>query len=98
MLRNVTVEIEQGEPDVYEVTQTIALPELKCGETGHSYVVLAPVEGGMAEPSVFSCELKFQVGVPYCGGVERPLNPFGAPKPLPILVPSSFSPNTDLWV
>eukprot|EP00904_Undaria_pinnatifida_P003330 jgi/Undpi1/12999/HiC_scaffold_7.g02663.m1 len=60
MLRNVTVEIEQGEPDVYEVTQTIALPELKCGETGHSYVVLAPVEGGMAEPSVFSCELKFQ--------------------------------------
>ncbi|CAM9903178.1 unnamed protein product, partial [Laminaria digitata] len=60
MLRNVTVEVEQGDPDVYEVTQTVALPELKCGETGHSYVVLALAEGGTAEPSVFSCELKFQ--------------------------------------
>ena len=34
MLRNVTVEVEQGDPDVYEVTRTVALPELKCGETG----------------------------------------------------------------
>lgn len=68
MLRNVTVEVEQGDPDVYEVTQTVALPELKCGETGHSYVVLALAEGGTAEPSVFSCELKFQVRCSCCCG------------------------------
>lgn len=61
MLRNVSVEVDGSEPDVYEVSQSVALPELKCGDTGHAYVVLALAEGTAAEPAAFSCELKFQV-------------------------------------
>ncbi|CAM9383224.1 unnamed protein product, partial [Ectocarpus sp. 8 AP-2014] len=60
MLRNVTVEVEQSDPDLYEVEASVALPELKCGDTGHAYVVLKLAEGNAAEPAAFSCELKFQ--------------------------------------
>lgn len=61
MLRNVTVEVQESDPNVYEVTESVMLPELKCGDTGHAYVVLEAVEAGAAEPAAFSCELKFQV-------------------------------------
>ncbi|CAM9848650.1 unnamed protein product, partial [Ectocarpus fasciculatus] len=44
MLRNVTVEVEQSDPDLYEVDASVALPELKCGDTGHAYVVLKLAE------------------------------------------------------
>lgn len=67
MLRNLTVEVEGGDSDVYEVTASVPLPELKCSDTGHTYVVLALAEGSVAEPASFSCELKFQVS--YCGAV-----------------------------
>lgn len=61
MLRKVFVEVEQSDPDLYEVEKSVALPELKCGDTGHAYVVLKLVDGNAAEPAAFSCELKFQV-------------------------------------
>lgn len=61
MLRKVMVEVEGSDPDVYEVTDSVMLPELKCGDTGHAYVVLKLVEGSPVEPSAFTCELKFQV-------------------------------------
>lgn len=61
MLRKVVVEVEQSDPDLYEVVNSVPLPELKCGDTGHAYVVLKLVEGNAAEPAAFSCELKFQV-------------------------------------
>lgn len=61
MLRKVFVEIEQSDPDLYEVEKSVALPELKCGDTGHAYVVLKLMDGNAAEPAAFSCELKFQV-------------------------------------
>eukprot|EP00752_Nemacystus_decipiens_P002202 g2095.t1 len=60
MLRKVVVEVEQSDPDLYEVVNSVPLPELKCGDTGHAYVVLKLVEGNAAEPAAFSCELKFQ--------------------------------------
>lgn len=63
MLRKVMVEVEGSDPDVYEVTESVMLPELKCGDTGHAYVVLKLAEGSAAEPSAFTCELKFQVRV-----------------------------------
>lgn len=62
MLRKVVVEVEQSDPDLYEVVNSVPLPELKCGDTGHAYVVLKLVEGNAVEPAAFSCELKFQVG------------------------------------
>ena len=61
MLRDVTVEVEGSEPDVYTVVESVMLRELKCGDTGHAYVVLEIAEGTAAEPAAFSCELKFQV-------------------------------------
>ncbi|CAM9626678.1 unnamed protein product [Scytosiphon promiscuus] len=60
MLRKVFVEVEQSDPDLYEVEKSVALPELKCGDTGHAYVVLKLMDGNAAEPAAFSCELKFQ--------------------------------------
>lgn len=62
MLRKVVVEVEQSDPDLYEVANSVPLAELKCGDTGHAYVVLKLTEGNAAEPAAFSCELKFQVG------------------------------------
>lgn len=61
MLRNLTVEVEGSDPDLYEVTASVPLPELKCGDTGHTYVLLTIAEGNAAEPAAFTCELKFQV-------------------------------------
>lgn len=63
MLRRVMVEVEGSEPEFYQVSKTIALPELKCGDTGHAYVLLSMAQGNSAEPAAFTCELKFQVGV-----------------------------------
>ncbi|CAM9245016.1 unnamed protein product, partial [Sphacelaria rigidula] len=60
MLRNLTVEVEGADSELYEVTASVPLPELKCGDTGHTYVVLALAEGNAAEPASFTCELKFQ--------------------------------------
>lgn len=60
MLRNLTVEVEGSDPDLYEVTASVPLPELKCGDTGHTYVLLTIAEGNAAEPAAFTCELKFQ--------------------------------------
>lgn len=81
MLRNVSVELEGSDPELYEVATSIALPELKCGDTGHAYVVLALAEGNTAEPSAFSCELKFQVCLRECVSVSVCL----AFLPLPFL-------------
>lgn len=61
MLRNVTVELEGSDPELYEVSKSIALPELKYGDTGHTFVVLALAECNVAEPAAFNCELKFEV-------------------------------------
>lgn len=63
MLRAVTVEVEEEDSDLYEIESSVALKELKCGDTGHAFVVLKLLEGNAAEPATFSCELKFQVRV-----------------------------------
>lgn len=77
MLRNLTVEVEGADSELYEVTASVPLPELKCGDTGHTYVVLALAEGNAAEPASFTCELKFQVS--YCGAAVEVCGafPFG---------------------
>ncbi|CAM9136613.1 unnamed protein product [Discosporangium mesarthrocarpum] len=60
MLRNVTVEAKESEPEAYVVSQSIPLHTLKYGQTGHSYVVLGRQMDQPIEPASFTCELKFE--------------------------------------